>query len=97
MDRAARSIANLNAIIIEYIQGMRLIKAYNMSSSSFKKFTNAVDDEFSIWKEMSLKMGPPYASFVIIIECGLLLMVPIGGMWFLNGSLTGSVFILLHL
>ncbi|MEB2278916.1 ABC transporter ATP-binding protein/permease [Lysinibacillus xylanilyticus] len=94
MDRAARSIANLNAIIIEYIQGMRLIKAYNMSSSSFKKFTNAVDDEFNIWKEMSLKMGPPYASFVIIIECGLLLMVPIGGMWFLNGSLTGSVFIL---
>ncbi|MDD1502743.1 ABC transporter ATP-binding protein [Lysinibacillus sp. NPDC095746] len=94
MDRGARSIANLNAIIIEYIQGMRLIKAYNMSSSSFKKFTNAVDDEFNIWKEMSLKMGPPYASFVIIIECGLLLMVPIGGMWFLNGSLTGSVFIL---
>lgn len=94
MDRAARSIANLNAIIIEYIQGMRLIKAFNMSSSSFQKFAKAVDDEFKTWKEISLKMGPPYASYIIIIECGLLLMVPIGGMWFLNGSLTGSVFIL---
>lgn len=94
MDRAARSIANLNAMIIEYIQGMRLIKAFNMSSSSFQKFAKAVDDEYKIWKEMSLKMGPPYASYVIIIECGLLLMVPIGGMWFLNGSLPGSVFIL---
>ncbi|UNK17237.1 ABC transporter ATP-binding protein/permease [Paenibacillus sp. N3/727] len=94
MDRATRSIAGLNAAIIEYIQGMRLIKAYNMSSKSFKKYADAVDDEFNVWKEMSLKMGPPYASYVIIIECGLLLMVPIGGMWFLNGSLTGSMFIL---
>lgn len=94
LERATRSIANLNAVVIEYIQGMRLIKAYNMSSTSFKKYANAVEDEFLIWKEMSLKMGPPYAIYVIMIECGLLLMVPIGGMWFLNGSLTGSAFIL---
>ena len=39
-------------------------------------------------------MGPPYAAFVVIIECGILLMVPIGGMFFLNGSIASSVFLL---
>lgn len=94
MERATRSIAALNAAVIEYIQGMRLIKAYRMSGKSFKKYARAVDDEFGVWKEMSLKMGPPYASYVIMIECGLLLMIPIGGMWLLSGKLSGSIFIL---
>ena len=30
-------------------------------------------------------MGPPYATFVVLIECGMLLMVPLGGMFFLKG------------
>ena len=39
-------------------------------------------------------MGPPYAVFVVIIECGMLVMVPLGGMFFLNGSITASIFLL---
>ena len=39
-------------------------------------------------------MGPPYAVFVVIIECGMLFMVPIGGMFFVKGSITASVFLL---
>ena len=47
-----------------------------------------------MWNETSRRMGPPYASFVVIIECGMLLMVPLGGMFFLRGSLTASAFLL---
>ena len=39
-------------------------------------------------------MGPPYATFVVLIECGMLLMVPLGGMFFLKGSLAASAFLL---
>ena len=35
-----------------------------------------------MWNETSRRMGPPYAAFVVIIECGMLLMVPLGGMFF---------------
>ena len=35
-----------------------------------------------------------YAAFVVIIECGMLLMVPFGGMFFLKGSLTASALLL---
>lgn len=94
MDRANKSIANLNAVIIEYISGMRLIKAYNMGSRSFQKYSAAIEEESAVWNAVSRKMGPPYAAYVVITECGLLFMVPLGGFWFLNGSITASTFLL---
>ena len=94
MDRANRSITALNSVMIEYISGMKLIKAYNMGSKSFQKFSSAIHDENAMWNETSRRMGPPYAAFVVIIECGMLLMVPLGGMFFLKGSLTASAFLL---
>jgi ATP-binding cassette subfamily B protein len=94
MERCGQAISNLNSVIIEYINGMRLVKAYNMGSTSFAKFSSAIDEENDVWNVMSRKMGPPYAAFVIIIECGLLLLVPLGGLLFLRASITVSVFLL---
>ena len=94
MERANRSIITLNSVMIEYISGMKLIKAYNMGSKSFQKFSDAIQEENAMWNETSQRMGPPYAAFVVIIECGMLLMVPIGGMFFLKGSLAASAFLL---
>ena len=94
MGRANKSIMSLNSIMIEYISGMKLIKAYNMGSKSFQKFSSAIQEENEVWTDLSKKMGPPYAVFVVIIECGMLVMVPLGGMFFLNGSITASTFLL---
>ena len=94
MKRASNSVTMLNSVMIEYISGMKLIKAYNMGSKSFKKFSNAIEEENAMWNETSGKMGPPYASFIVIIECGMLLMVPIGGFFFMKGSITASAFLL---
>ena len=94
MERANQSITTLNSVMIEYISGMKLIKAYNMGSKSFQKFSGAIQEENAMWNETSRRMGPPYAAFVVIIECGMLLMVPIGGMFFLKGSLAASALLL---
>ncbi len=94
MDRANESARNFNSVIIEYIHGMRLIKAYNMGSQSFKKFKAAIIEENNLWNEMSIKTGPLYAAFNIALECGMLFLVPIGGRLFLHGSVSGSVFLL---
>lgn len=94
MDRANRSVAALNSVMVEYISGMKLIKAYNMGSKSFRKFSSAVQEENEVWNEMSKKMGPFYASFLVVIECGMLLMVPLGGRFFLSGGITAGVFLL---
>ena len=54
--------------MIEYINGMKLIKAYNMGSKSFQKFSSAIHEENAMWNETSRRMGPPYAAFVVIIR-----------------------------
>lgn len=94
MQRASESLAAFNSVMIEYISGMKLIKAYNMGSKSFKKFSDSIQEENNIWNEITKKTAPPYAAFLIIVECGMLLMVPLGGMFFLRGSVTASVFLL---
>lgn len=94
MHDSNQSLIAFNSIMIEYIRGMRLIKAYNMGSKSFKKFSDAIKEENGVWNLISRKMGPPFAIFIIILECGMVLLVPIGGMLFLRNSITSSVFLL---
>lgn len=94
MDEANRSLANFNSVMIEYISGMRLIKAYNMGSRSFKKFSGAIREENALWNKITSRAAPPYAAFILTVECGMLLMVPMGGLLFLRGSVTASVFLL---
>lgn len=94
MQRAGASLSDFNSVMIEYISGMKLIKAYNMGSKSFKKFSHAIEEENVIWNEISRKTAPMYAAFVLIVESGMILMVPFGGMFFLRGSVTASVFLL---
>ena len=85
---------DFNSVIIEYINGMKLIKAYNMSRHSFQKFSGAIEEENRIWNKVSRKTGPFYAAFIVVLECGMALIIPIGGRLFLNGSITASIFLL---
>lgn len=94
MQSSNQSLIAFNSIMIEYIRGMRLIKAYNMGSKSFKNFSDAIKEENRVWNLISRKMGPPFAIFIIILECGMILLVPIGGLLFLKSSITSSVFLL---
>lgn len=94
MEEAYRSLAKLNSVLVEYISGMKLIKAYNMGSRSFQKYSEAVNEENRFWNRNAKKMGPFCAVFAVVIECGMILLVPVGGMFFLKGSITASVFLL---
>lgn len=88
------SLSNLNSTMIEYINGMRLIKAYNMGSKSFKKYCDAIDSQYSVWKRATKKMGIPFAAFVIVIECGLIFLAPISGFMVMSNEITPTTFIL---
>lgn len=94
MPHVTTATANFNSVIIEYISGMKLIKAYNMGSRSFQKFSNAIEEENDIWNKVSRKTGPFYAAFIVMLECGMALIIPIGGKFFMNGSISSSVFLL---
>ena len=94
LEDANRSLVSFNSVMIEYVSGMRLIKAYNMGSRSFQKFSHAISEENRIWNLVTHKTAPPYAAFLLLVECGMLLMIPAGGLLFLRGSVSASVFLL---
>lgn len=89
-----KTIINEDSVIIEYINGMRQIKAYNMGSGSFAKYRAAIDEENTVWNLMSKKTGPLYAAFTIALESGMIILLPVGGKLLLDGSITAGVFLL---
>ncbi|WP_294350076.1 ABC transporter ATP-binding protein [uncultured Clostridium sp.] len=80
----------VNSVIIEYTEGIEVIKAFNQSSSSYEKFSKAITsfkeytlDWFkSTWKLMNFGSA--------VLPSTLLGTVPIGMYLYLNGSITPS-------
>lgn len=85
---------NLSGSIHEYVNGMRLIKAYNMGTQSFKKYSSAIEEQHTMWGIISRATGPLYAAYVVLLECGILFLVPLGGYLFVRGSITPGVLLL---
>ncbi|WP_032122379.1 ABC transporter ATP-binding protein [Clostridium amazonitimonense] len=94
MSELNRVIGNLNSSMIEYINGMKLIKAYDMGADSYKKYKGAIDEQHSLWKRVACKMGPLYSIFVIVLQCGVLFIIPMGGFMYNHGHATAGALML---
>ena len=79
---------HVNSIIIEYVEGIEVVKAFNQSTSSYEKFVNAVQSfkEFTLawfkstWKTMNLMMA--------IMPTTLLGVLPVSLLLVQNGSIS---------
>ena len=94
MDWASKSLDGMNSVMAEYVSGMRTIKELDMGSGSFRRFRRAVDEENEVWCEISRKTGPGFASYIVIIEAGLLIMVPVGALMLANGAIDAATYLL---
>lgn len=86
--------SHLSGSINEYVNGMRLIKAYQMGAQSFRKYASAVEEQHRMWGAISKATGPLYAAYVVLLESGILFLVPLGGWLFVHGSITAGVLLL---
>ncbi len=72
----------VNSIIIEYIEGIEVVKAFNQSTSSYEKFVGAVQSfkDFTLawfkstWKTMNLMMAIMPTTLLGVLPVGLLLV-----------------------
>ncbi len=94
MPEVNASSGNLSGSIHEYVNGMRLIKAYNMGAQSFKKYSSAIEAQHEMWGAISKATGSLYAAYVVLLECGILFLVPLGGYFFVHGSISAGVLLL---
>ncbi|MCO7126466.1 ABC transporter ATP-binding protein/permease [Sporolactobacillus shoreicorticis] len=79
---------HVNSVMVEYVEGVEVIKAFNQSSGSYEKFTDAIGsfrdftlDWFrSTWKLMNLGGA--------LLPSTLLGILPVGVLLYIDGSLT---------
>lgn len=73
---------HVNSIIIEYVEGIEVVKAFNQSTSSYEKFVGAVQSfkDFTLtwfkstWKTMNLMMAIMPTTLLGVLPVGLLLV-----------------------
>lgn len=94
MIRYHHLVEKLNSTIIQYINGMNVMKAFNLSAKSFKNYKDNTEEYANYWIDLTMKLAPPYSIFLVIIDSGLLFIIPIGGIMFLNGSINSTTYIL---
>ena len=89
-DKYMKSSDYVNSVIVEYTEGIQVIKAFNQSSSSYQKYTGAVTDfkNFTLdwfrstWGLMNLGAA--------ILPSTLLGMLPVGVLLYCSGTMSPS-------
>ena len=83
----------LNDTAVEYINGIEVIKAFGKSKSSYEKFVTAAREGSDCYVEWMRDCIWPFTIAFVIAPSTLLAVLPVGGFFFLQGSLSAVNFI----
>ena len=84
---------HVNAASVEYINGIEVIKAFNQSAASYKKFTDAVRDNAYSAIDWIKSVGFYIAAGFAIWPAVLIGVLPVGCLFVMNQTLTVPDFI----
>jgi len=86
--------SEVNSTIVEYVQGIKVIKAFNQTAESFKKYQKGMAG----WKDSMIKWskerGVPFAIYQGLITSTLAFILPVGLWLYILGNLTMETFLL---
>lgn len=86
--------SNMNITIIDFIRGMPIIKAFNQSVHSFKQYKLEADKYRDFWIAWTKSAGPFIALYTILMDGGILFVLPVGMYMFLSNSITLTTFLM---
>ena len=92
--RRQKAIVDANARMVEYVQGIQVIKAFNQTGDRFDKFEKALRAFRDTEIDVTLKMAWPMAAPVAILELGLSLIMLLGAYLLFGGTLAVDVFLM---
>ena len=91
LQAAARVQAN--ARIVEYIQGIAVIRAFNLSGDRLQQFKVGLEKYRTASLNTVTQLVPALVLFLSVLELGFALLLVVGATFFVNGSLTGDRFL----
>ncbi len=83
----------LNDTAVEYINGIEVIKAFGKSKSSYDKFVIAAEEGSACYVEWMRDCIWPFTIAIVFATSTLLPVLPLGGYFFWNGTLSATDFI----
>jgi ATP-binding cassette subfamily B protein IrtA len=86
LEQWQNALARMNASIIEYVQNIRVIKAFNQTVGSYARFKSSLDDFYGVihsWANVGIR---GYTLFQLLISAGLYFIFPVGIWLFLGGN-----------
>lgn len=83
-------LEKLNTTIMQFINGMPVMKTYNMTAETYREYSDTVTEYNQFWKESTRSQGYTYGIFVTLVESGILFVLPLGGCLYFAGSLSSG-------
>lgn len=90
---AVKTTQEMNGTIVEYINGIEVIKAFNQGKSSYAKFTDRVKANASYFYNWMKRCQFGTAMGYAVAPATLITILPVGWIWYRNGSLPVETFI----
>jgi ABC-type multidrug transport system fused ATPase/permease subunit len=87
-------MARMNGAVIQYINGMKVLKAFLRADSSFAQIKAVAEDLRAFYVGPYAASAPALAVILTVVRANLLLLVPLGVLLYLGGSLDIPTFVL---
>lgn len=83
----------MNDTILEYINGIEVIKAFNQGKKSYAKYENVVNENASFFYNWMKSCEFPMSCYKTICPAVLISVLPVGILFFITGTLSDANFI----
>lgn len=80
----------MNNSIVEYINGIEVVKTFNQGERSYKKYNQNVSDKANYYYEWMSENTTDYAISMTIAPIGILTIIPFGLYFCMQGTLDGA-------
>lgn len=94
MDKYTNAKENMNKVIVDYIKGIAVIKAFNQTTNAFSKYKKSIYDYemfvLSWYKSAWIHMS----AYFVLMTTNLIVIIPVGVYLNLSGTLSIADFVL---
>lgn len=87
LGKIPKVLGRLNSGIMQFVNGMTVMKTYNVTANSYKEYSEAVNDYNDLWVKTAKVLAPISSISKVLIESGIFFTLPLGGYLYLKGSL----------
>ncbi|MDR3161413.1 MAG: ABC transporter ATP-binding protein/permease [Spirochaetaceae bacterium] len=88
-----RLLGKLNSAIMQFINGMPVMKIFNLTAKSYRDYADTIAEYNVFWKRCTQDQAYTFGVFLALVESGILFSLPLGGFLFLRGTLSLSLFL----